>query len=279
MIDFDCFWCYHEPVINNRSKSGKEGMQKVLAEERFHEILQLVNERRAVTVQELTELLATSESTIRRDLTVLHNQGRLIKVHGGATALDASFAATDDSVAVREDLNREEKNRIARYAASLVTAEDFVFLDAGTTTGLMIDYLTEKRAVFVTDATVHAKRLAQKGFRVLVLGGEMKLSTEALVGAETVTALRRYNFTKGFFGTNGISLHHGFSTPDISEALVKEQAVRQCRERFVLSDASKFSKISPVTFARFSDAVVITTSLDDSRYQNCTNIFEVDKQQ
>ena len=251
----------------------------MLAEERFHEILQLINERRTITVQELTELLGTSESTIRRDLAVLHNQGRLVKVHGGATALDSSFAATDDTVAVREDLNREEKNRIARYAASLVTAEDFVFLDAGTTTGLMIDHLTEKRAVFVTDAVVHAKRLAQKGFRVIVLGGEMKLSTEALVGAETVTALMRYNFTKGFLGTNGISLHKGFSTPDISEALVKEQAVKQCRERFILSDASKFSKISPVTFAQFSEATVITSSVTDGRYQNCTNILEIDKQQ
>ena len=58
----------------------------MLAEERFQNIIQLVEEKGAVTVQELTELLATSESTIRRALTVLHDSGKLIKVHGGATA-------------------------------------------------------------------------------------------------------------------------------------------------------------------------------------------------
>lgn len=248
----------------------------MLAEERIHEILKLVEERRAVTVGELTELLNTSESTIRRDLAALHQQGRLIKVHGGATALDNVNATKDDMVSDREDLNREEKHRIARYAASLITADDFVFLDAGTTTGMMIEFIIEQNAVFVTNATVHAKRLAQKGLRVIVVGGELKLSTEALVGAETVAALRRYNFTKGFFGTNGVSLHKGFSTPDLREALVKEQAVKQCRDRYILSDASKFSKISPITFAQFSDATVLTTALKDSRYQNCANLWEVD---
>lgn len=58
----------------------------MLAEERFSEILKLVNEHKTITVQELTELLDMSESTIRRDLTTLHKKGKLIKVHGGATA-------------------------------------------------------------------------------------------------------------------------------------------------------------------------------------------------
>ena len=60
----------------------------MLAEERFSEILKLVNEYKTITVQELTELLDMSESTIRRDLTTLHKRGKLIKVHGGATAVN-----------------------------------------------------------------------------------------------------------------------------------------------------------------------------------------------
>lgn len=59
----------------------------MLAEERFREILKIVNEKKTVTVTELTELLDTSESTIRRDLTQLHKRGALLKVHGGATVL------------------------------------------------------------------------------------------------------------------------------------------------------------------------------------------------
>ncbi|MFW5647048.1 MAG: DeoR family transcriptional regulator, partial [Acetivibrio ethanolgignens] len=59
----------------------------MLMEQRFHEILRAIEEKQTVTVQELTELLNTSESTIRRDLSILDKEGKLNKVHGGATAI------------------------------------------------------------------------------------------------------------------------------------------------------------------------------------------------
>ena len=80
----------------------------MLAEERFHEIIRLVNERKTMTVQELTELLDSSESTIRRDLTELHKRHQLVKVHGGATALQMGYTTKDEAVSVRKDMNMEE---------------------------------------------------------------------------------------------------------------------------------------------------------------------------
>ena len=80
----------------------------MLAEERFNRILNIVEEKKSVTVTELTELLDTSESTIRRDLTTLDKRKKLIKVHGGATAVDMEYMTKDSSVSVRQDLNREE---------------------------------------------------------------------------------------------------------------------------------------------------------------------------
>ena len=154
----------------------------MLAEERFQKILELVKEQKSVTVQELTERLHISESTVRRDLTVLHDRGALRKVHGGATAVDMEYAAKDESVTVRQNLNQEEKTRIGKYAASLVEPGDFVYLDAGTTTEAMVEYMTCREAVYVTNGILHAAKLAQKGCRVLVPGGEVKESTLALVG-------------------------------------------------------------------------------------------------
>ena len=92
----------------------------MLAEERFHEIIRLVNERKTMTVQELTELLDSSESTIRRDLTELHKRHQLVKVHGGATALQMGYTTKDEAVSVRKDMNMEEKQRIAKYAAERI---------------------------------------------------------------------------------------------------------------------------------------------------------------
>lgn len=249
----------------------------MLAEERFREILAIVAQKKTVTVTELTELLNTSESTIRRDLVQLHKRGALLKVHGGAAALDGDYTTKDAKVSEREELNVAEKQAIGAYAASLIGADDFVYIDAGTTTAALVDAVTEKEARYVTNGILHARRLAAKGCRVYILGGELKEDTEALIGGEAVERLRKYNFTKGFFGTNGIHREKGFTTPDIREALVKETAMRQCKKRYVLADSVKFGQVSSVMFGEFDDADIITDKVQNKNYRQCANITEVSK--
>ena len=249
----------------------------MLAEERFSEILKLVEEHKSITVQELTELLDTSESTIRRDLTTLHKKGKLIKVHGGATAVNMGQYTRDESVDVRQDLNIDEKVQIGKYAATLVEKDDFVYIDAGTTTDFLIDFLTEQEAVYVTNGIMHARKLVQKGCKVCLIGGQLKESTLALVGEEALNSLRKYHFTKGFFGVNGIQPESGCTTPDISEAAVKEAAIRKCKNAYVLADSTKFNQISSVTFAELEDVEIITTRIRDAVFQKYKNIQEVAK--
>lgn len=146
----------------------------MLAEERFNRILSIVEEKKSVTVTELTELLDTSESTIRRDLTTLDKRKKLIKVHGGATAIDMEYMTKDFEVSVRQDLNKEEKQKIAKYAVGLIKRDDFVYIDAGTTTEYLVEEIVEKEAVYVTNGIAHARKLLQKGCRVFLLGGELK---------------------------------------------------------------------------------------------------------
>lgn len=248
----------------------------MLAEERYNEILKLVNGKKTVTVQELTEHLETSESTIRRDLTILHKKGSLIKVHGGATAVNMESLTKDALLSVRRDRNIEEKVSMGKYAASLVEKEDFIYLDAGSSVDILIDYITEQDAVYVTNAIGHAQKLLKKSCRVYLLGGELKETTEAIVGAEAIESLKRYNFTKGFFGTNGVSKEQGFTTPDITEALVKEKAMKQCQKCYVLADSSKIGQVSSVTFASFEDGIVVTTGIKEDTYKTCRNVMEVE---
>ena len=151
----------------------------MLTEQRQEEILRLLNQKGSVTLQELKEYFHASESTIRRDLNALDKRGALTKVFGGAVRPEGRVMLREEQVSQRQELYREEKNRIGRYAASLVEPEDFVYLDAGTTTGAMIPYLTEHSAAFVTNAVSHALHLAENGFRVILIGGEVKAATEA----------------------------------------------------------------------------------------------------
>ncbi|MBQ9239472.1 MAG: DeoR/GlpR transcriptional regulator [Treponema sp.] len=247
----------------------------MFAKERHMKILSLVAEKRSMTVQQLTDELSASESTVRRDLATLDSQGMLVKVYGGAIAKGMVFTSTDDTVRQRKGHHHEAKSRIARYAAALIEPKDFVYLDAGTTTEMMIDFITCKNAVFVTNGFSHARRLSERGFLTYILGGEIKIPTEAVVGEEAMASLAKYHFTKGFWGCNGISPNSGFSTPDIKEALVKQVSMAHTQQKFVLSDASKFSQISCVTFAAFSDATVITAGLESGAYRKFPNIVDV----
>lgn len=220
-------------------------------------------------------MLNTSESTIRRDLNYLHKEGKLKKVHGGATVLEKSFNTKDDLVSIRETLNIDDKSTIAKYAASLIKKGDFIYIDSGTTTNLMIDYITEKDAIYVTNGINQAKKLISNGFTTYILGGEIKFSTEAIVGVEAIKNLKRYNFTKGFFGTNGISEYRGYTTPDIKEASVKEEAIKRTRNPYILADKTKFDEISAITFGEIDEAVIITTVLEYTGYCEKAEILEV----
>ena len=248
----------------------------MLTEQRYELILELLKQKKSITVSEAKELLHTSESTVRRDITALHNAGKLVKVFGGAVAAENTFTPQEPTVAQKIAVNKEEKRLIARYAASLIETDDFVYLDAGTTTGYMLDYLIGKKATFVTNAVAHAQQLAAYGIKVFLVGGELKSSTEAVVGNQAMEVLYQYHFTKGFFGTNGITKKAGFTTPDANEALIKKTALGQCRKGYILSDASKFDHVSSVTFAALRDAVILTNRKPEG-YQDCGNIIEIKK--
>ena len=247
----------------------------MLTQERYQMILSLLNRRRAVTVAELTQELGASEATVRRDLNTLREMGKLNKVHGGATALSASFLTYDEDMAVKSVRNTEAKALLGQYAATLIQDDDFVYIDAGTTTEHLVDALGESRATFVTNGFSHAQRLARKGLKSYILGGQFKASTEAVVGAVASGNLRRYNFTKCFIGVNGISQEAGFTSPDAEEAMLKSEAVARSYMIYVLADRSKFDVVASVSFAELGKACIITDTLPDEGYRSFTVIREV----
>lgn len=250
----------------------------MLTQERHALILEKLEKESVVYLNDLVRVLETSESTVRRDLNQLHKAGLLKKVHGGATSLNNSFINTKDfDVEVRQGINKEEKIQIARYAASLIEANDFVYIDSGTTTELMIDFIKAKGATFVTNGIGHAKKLIHKNLTTFILGGELKFTTEAIIGVEAINSLKKYNFTKGFFGTNGIDIENGFTTPDLREGMVKEEALKRSKTSYILADESKFNEVSSITFGNINKTKIITTKLEDNKYKEVTEIVEVDK--
>lgn len=256
----------------------------MLAEERRQKMVEMVGESATVTVSDLAQAFDTSESTIRRDLDRLDAAGKLVKVHGGAASVESAVTPAQSPLVTNElgmdekrSLHAAEKRLIAAHAETLIGPEDFVYIDAGTSTLALVEALSEPatQALFATNSVSNALALTSRGCRTIVIGGNLKGLTEAIVGPGALDALSRHNFTKGFWGTNGVTPERGFTTPDPSEAMVKRISMERTNERFVLADASKLGVVTPATFCEFVDATLITTASADHRYGTHANVVEV----
>lgn len=249
----------------------------MLTQERRDLIVSYINEKNAVTVNELMEEFDASAATIRRDLSVLHDERKILKVFGGATSLSASDVNTlEPTVSAKATLYVEEKDLISKYAASLINDDDFVYIDSGTTTLEMIKYIDNTKAKYITNGIVHAKKLLEKNLNTMIIGGRCKAATEAIIGPDCIEGIRKYHFTKAFMGTNGISINAGYTTPDVDEALVKEEAVKHAYISYILADHSKFGQISSVTFADISSCCIITDKEVGKNYHSKTIIKVVE---
>ena len=188
----------------------------MLTQERHLQIFGPVRGKRDRIRCAVDPAFGASESTVRRDLIALDRLGKLHKVHGGATLTRRDFIRREEKLDEKLQLHMDEKEMIAAYAAAQVDDTDFVYLDAGSSTLLMIDHL-QPGATFVTNGLLHAQRLVAKGMKTYVLGGELKHSTDAIIGLAAAKNLHNYNFSKCFIGTNGIAIRQGFTTPDTDE--------------------------------------------------------------
>ena len=244
----------------------------MLTQKRHQIILELLEKRQSVTVAELTGLLGASEATVRRDLNALDEQGLLHKVHGGATAARGAMALDEPDVPTKASLHVAEKRSIGAYAATLVQDDDFIYIDAGTSTEQLVQHLGPSRASFVTNGIEHARLLLRRGFKAQLLGGAIKPTTEAIVGSVALENLRRYNFSKCFMGTNGVDIRCGLTTPDPEEAALKSEAIARSYLSFVLADASKFGVVTPVTFSALERACLLTNAEPAPEYRRQTII-------
>ena len=139
----------------------------------------------------------------------------------------------------------------------------------------MANYLKDSGALFVTSSIDLAGMLSAHECHVYILGGTLKPGTVDIVGAEALAAIRRYNFTKVFLGTSGVSVSQGFTTPDPEAAALKALAATRAQSVYVLADSSKFGRVTAATILPLEGARIITDKLPDRKYLDCTDIVAV----
>lgn len=228
----------------------------MLTEQRHKIILKELKQKEIIRVNDLVNLLHTSESTIRRDLTYLENINALKKIHGGATILKSRLI--EPSYHEKQIQNIKGKRKIAKFAASCMEDGDCIYLDAGTSTFEMIQYIDKKSLIVVTNGLDHINAIIENNINGYILGGKVKNKTKAVIGSDALKSLERFRFDKCFLGINGIHLKYGFTTPDSEEAILKTNAINHSAQSYILADKSKFGEISFVKVGDLNQAFIIT---------------------
>lgn len=237
------------------------------AEERQHDIVTRARELGRVAVAELAARYDVTPETIRRDLDALAARGLLSRVHGGAVPAE-KLRLAEASMPAREVSATAEKAAIAQAALGLLPRREglTVLLDGGTTTGRLATLLPPSVTLVVTNSVPTAAALSESADRdVILLGGFVRGITQAVVGPTAIETLGRLRVDIAFLGTNGFSVAHGFSTPDVNEAAVKRAMRASAHEVVVLADATKHGVDHLVQFASLDDvdALVADRRLPD----------------
>lgn len=229
----------------------------MFAEERKSEILQLIKQGSPVTVASLSQRFGVSESTTRRDLQELEDNGLIQRTHGGAISVQTGLELSFQEKEVRF---LPEKQQIAAVAAGLVKDGETVLLDSGTTTLEIARLLRNKRITVATNSMDIAQVFSDDaGVETVLLGGTLRKNTRSLVGYLTNDALRRMYFDKVFLAANGVDTEFGVTTPNMTEAETKRYMLQAGKEKFLVADSSKIGQKSLCRVCGIDDIDVLIT--------------------
>lgn len=233
--------------------------------ERYRSIVERVTGKGRASVADLADDLSVTPETIRRDLSVLEQQGLVRRVHGGAVPVGK--VAFEASISDRIDASISEKMVIAKTAVMEIPNHATVIVDSGTTTGRMLSLLPKDLELqIITNSPAHALSLVNhKNVSVMLAGGRLRNSTVSCVDSWAINAISTINVDLVFVGTNGISIAKGLTTPDPAESAIKSAMLKAGARKILLADSSKFNQTHFSTFAdvRDLDLIISDNSLDE----------------
>lgn len=204
------------------------------------EILRILGDREYVTVEEFSKVLGVSAVTIRTDLSVLEENGQLIRTHGGAMKGGKKGEARLISKTLVE--YEMEKKALAERAASLIKSGDTIIIDSGSTTIHLIDHLKGKNCTVVTNSFLALERLKDvEDAKIIVLGGSLRRESMGTVGMLANNAIKAMNVDIYFMGAAAFD-RENITSSDMTESELKANMISSSDKVVFMADSSKFGK-------------------------------------
>ena len=231
---------------------------EIIPVERQRRILELVDERGVIRVNDLAEQFGVSVMTIRRDLMSLEEHGLLTRSHGGAVS--RRRFQREPYFDQKGRRNRNEKLAIARAAAAMVEPGETIFVNSGSTTLELMRAIAAIELHVVTSNAGALSALRDPSIECIVIGGVYRPRSNSFVGGLALQTLRQVYGSKAFIGVDGLSIEAGLTTPHHQEAEIAREMIRRTQgEVVVLADSSKIGGVSPFVTALLDDVDVVVT--------------------
>lgn len=226
---------------------------------RIKQMESLIARRGSVTMEELRLAFGVSMNTVRSDVAYLAGTGAVEKIYGGVRSVQRQEVPLFTQ---RAELRAEEKRRIARRAEERICDGDTLYIDAGTTTMHLIEFLDPAKHVTVVTGNLYVVHHAydKPSVELIVLPGVLNRRTNSASDVSTLEFLGRYQFAKAFMGASGVSPEGKLNVSTYIEYELKKLALRQSRERYLLLDAGKFGGGSLMSYGALEDMREIITA-------------------
>lgn len=229
--------------------------------ERIEEIAEILDKRGKMTLDQLEkEFPNVSQMTLRRDLYKLEEDGRIIRVRGGAMSVKEVQKVSGEAYTKKTTINTDAKIVIAQKAATLIDEDSSIFLDGGTTAMYLAKEMADIKCNVFTNGIAVAMELAQKkNINITVVGGQLmkdNLSTASPAARDYFAAS---NFELAIVSATAFTPENGFSCNSQTESELLKMVFQKARHVYMMLDSSKIGKINPYTFAHIGDIDVLIT--------------------
>jgi len=232
-------------------------------ETRKNKLLQALQVRQKMNVQEASELIGISPATTRRFFNQFAAEGIAVRTHGGIQLLPDSSQSYSYMISTMHRI--QEKVRISARAVELVSSGDLLFLDSGTTMLKMAEAMELKfktnalsNIIVVTNSLVNYEKLAPY-CKVILAGGEVRLSRRDTFGHLAEKILESVHIHKAFFGADAVHPDKGLMATDEWTCRMNDVVSNNADAIFVLADSEKFGKSSLLAYSPLDGVDLIIT--------------------
>ena len=225
---------------------------------RHEQIVELVNAKGFVSVEDLAGHFEVTPQTMRRDINTLAAENRVRRFHGGASAAPST---QNIEYAQRKLQQSPEKNRIAKLVAQHIPDHASLFINIGTTNEAIAKELLEHTGLKIITNNLHVAAIVsgKEDFDVIIAGGKVRSRDGGIIGEATMDFVSQFRTDFGIIGISGIDDDGSLLDFDYQEVRVAQALIKNSRQVLLACDHTKFGRHAMIKLGRLADVNILVT--------------------